>query len=65
MLFKDTARVDKGLERKEHKLGGKLIDPPKGPKLYEGRNPQPDLCGCSSAGSSEGPMKECFGEGLK
>nr|KAF6360039.1 hypothetical protein mMyoMyo1_010997 [Myotis myotis] len=61
MLFKNAASVDKVLELKEHRLDGKLIEPPKGQSfIREGATEKVFVCGLSPD-TSEEQIKEYFG----
>ena len=60
VLFKHAASVDKVLELKEHKLGGKLIDP-KRAKVLKGKEPPKKVfVGGLSPDTSEEQIKRIF-----
>uniref|UniRef100_A0A4X2M8B7 RRM domain-containing protein n=1 Tax=Vombatus ursinus TaxID=29139 RepID=A0A4X2M8B7_VOMUR len=61
VLFKDAASVDKVLEFKEHKLGGKLIDPKRAKALKRKESCKKVFVGRLSRDISKEQIKEYFG----
>ena len=61
VLFKDTASVDKGLELKEHKLDGKLINLRRAKALQGKETLKNIFLGGLSPDTSEQQIKEYYG----